>query len=50
MCFLGFDKDPTQHSTRALSVGAVAQKANQITEVKLLAEWKWGLKPYSLDN
>jgi hypothetical protein len=28
----------------------VAQKANQIAEVKLLAEWKWGLKLYSRDN
>jgi hypothetical protein len=28
----------------------VAQKANQIAEGKLLAEWKWGLKPHDRDN
>jgi hypothetical protein len=28
----------------------VAQKANKIAEVKLLAEWKWGLKPHDRDN
>jgi hypothetical protein len=32
-----------------LSVKVVAQKANQIAEVKLPAKWKWGLKPYSRD-
>jgi hypothetical protein len=31
MCFLGSDRDPTQHSSRALS--AVAQKANRIAKV-----------------
>jgi hypothetical protein len=31
-------------------VETVARKANQIAEVKLLAEWKWGLKPYDRDN
>jgi hypothetical protein len=28
----------------------VAQKANKIAEVKLLAEWAWGLKPYERNN
>jgi hypothetical protein len=28
----------------------VAQKANRIADVKLLASWKWGLKPYDRDN
>jgi hypothetical protein len=50
MCFLGSDRDPTRHSSEALSAAVVAQKANQIAEVKLLAEWKWGLKPHDRDN
>jgi hypothetical protein len=50
MCFLGSDRDPTRHSSKALSAAVVAQKANQIAEVKLLAEWKWGLKPHDRDN
>jgi hypothetical protein len=33
-----------------LPVVVVAKKANQIAEVKLLAEWKWGLKPHDRDN
>jgi hypothetical protein len=28
----------------------VAQKANKIAKVKLLAEWAWGLKPYDRNN
>jgi hypothetical protein len=39
MCFLGFARDPTRHSSRALAVVEVAQKANRITEVKLSATW-----------
>jgi hypothetical protein len=50
MCFLGSDRDPTRHSSRALTAVEVAQKANRITEVKLLASWAWGLKPYDRNN
>jgi hypothetical protein len=50
MCFLGSDRDPTRHSSKALSAAVVAQKAKQIAEVKLLAEWKWGLKPHVHNN
>jgi hypothetical protein len=31
-------------------VAVVAQKVNKITEVKLLTEWAWGLKPYDRNN
>jgi hypothetical protein len=37
MCFLGSDRDPTRHSSRALTAVEVAQKANRIAEVKLPA-------------
>jgi hypothetical protein len=37
MCFLGSDRDPTRHSSKALTT--VAQKANRIAEVKLPAAW-----------
>jgi hypothetical protein len=50
MCFLGSNRDPTQNSSKALSAELVAQKANKIAEVKLLAEWKWGLKPHDRAN
>jgi hypothetical protein len=50
MCFLGSDRDPTRHSSRALMAVEVAQKANRITEVKLPASWAWGLKPYDRNN
>jgi hypothetical protein len=50
MCFLGSNRDPTRHSSKALSAAVVAQKANKIAEVKLLAEWAWGLKPYDRNN
>jgi hypothetical protein len=50
MCFLGSNRDPTRHSSKALSAAVVAQKANKITEVKLLAEWAWGLKPHDCNN
>jgi hypothetical protein len=50
MCFLGSDRDPTRHSSRALTAVEVAQKANRITEVKLSASWAWGLKPYDRNN
>jgi hypothetical protein len=50
MCFLGSNRDPTQHSSKALSTMVVAQKANKITEVKLHATWAWGLKPYDCNN
>jgi hypothetical protein len=46
MCFLGSDRDPTHHSSRALTAVEVAQKANRIAEVKLRASWAWGLRPY----
>jgi hypothetical protein len=50
MCFLGSNRDPTRHSSKALSVTAVAQKANKIVEVKILAKWAWGLKPHDCNN
>jgi hypothetical protein len=50
MCFLGSNKDPTLHSSKALSAVVVAQKANKIAEVKLPATWAWGLKPYDHNN
>jgi hypothetical protein len=50
MCFLGSDRDPTLHSSRALMAVEVAQKVNRITEVKLPASWAWGLKPYDRNN
>jgi hypothetical protein len=50
MCFLGSNRDPSSHSSRALTAVAVAQKANRITEVKLPATWEWGLKPYDRNN
>jgi hypothetical protein len=50
MCFLGSNRDPTRHSSKALSVAVVAEKANKITEVKLRVEWAWGLKPYDRNN
>jgi hypothetical protein len=50
MYFLGSNRDPTRKSSKALSAREVAQKANKIAEVKLLTEWKWGLKPHYRDN
>jgi hypothetical protein len=50
MCFLGSDRDPTRHSSRALTTVEVAQKANRIAEVKLPASWAWGLRPYDRNN
>jgi hypothetical protein len=50
MCFLGSDRDPTRHSSKALTTVEVAQKANRIAEVKLPASWAWGLKPYVCNN
>jgi hypothetical protein len=50
MCFLGSNRDPSHHSSRALTAVAVAQKANRIAEVKLPATWAWGLKPYDRNN
>jgi hypothetical protein len=47
MCFLGSNRDPTRHSSKVLSPAVVAQKANKIGEVKLLADLAWGLKPYN---
>jgi hypothetical protein len=44
MCNLGSNRDPNQNSSKTLPVEVVAQKANQIAEVRLLADWKWGLK------
>jgi hypothetical protein len=41
---------PLKNSSKVLSAGEVAQKANKIAEVKLLPEWKWGLKPYDRGN
>jgi hypothetical protein len=50
MCFLGSTKDPTRHSSRALTAVEVVQKANRIIEVKLPASWAWGLRPYDRSN
>jgi hypothetical protein len=50
MCFLGSNRDPSRHSSRVLTVVAVAQKVNRIAEVKLPATWAWGLKPYDRNN
>jgi hypothetical protein len=50
MCFLGSNRDPNWHSSKALSVAVVARKANKIAEVKLLTKWAWGLKPYDCNN
>jgi hypothetical protein len=50
MCLLGSDRDPSHHSSKALTMVAVAQKANRIAEVKLPASWAWGLRPYSRNN
>jgi hypothetical protein len=50
MCFLGSNRDPTRHSSKALSAVVVVQKANKIAEVKLPTTWAWGLKPYDRNN
>jgi hypothetical protein len=50
MSFLGSARDPTRHSSRALSTTEVAQKANRVADVKLPASWKWGLKPQDRSN
>jgi hypothetical protein len=50
MCLLGSNRGPTRNSSKALTVAVVVQKVNKISEVKLLAEWTWGLKPYDRSN
>jgi hypothetical protein len=50
MCFLRSARDPTRHSSRALSATEVAQKVNRVADVKLPASWKWGLKPHDRSN
>jgi hypothetical protein len=50
MCFLGSARDPTRHSSRALTATEVAQKVNRIADVKLSASWTWGLRPYDRGN
>jgi hypothetical protein len=50
MCFLGSARDPTCHSSKALSALEVARKANRIADVKLQASWTWGLEPHDRDN
>jgi hypothetical protein len=50
MCFLGSTRDPTRHSSKALSALEVARKANRITDIKLQASWMWGLEPHDRDN
>jgi hypothetical protein len=50
MCFLGSARDPTRHSSKALSALEVARKANRIADVKLQASWKWGLEPHDREN
>jgi hypothetical protein len=50
MCFLGSAKDPTHHSSKAVSALEVARKANRIADVKLQASWTWGLEPHDRDN
>jgi hypothetical protein len=50
MCFLGSARDPTRHSSKALSALEVARKVNRIADVKLQASWMWGLEPHDRDN
>jgi hypothetical protein len=50
MCFLGSAKDPTRHSSKALSALEVARKVNRIADAKLQASWMWGLEPHDRDN
>jgi hypothetical protein len=50
MCFLGSGRDPSHHSSKALMVVTVAQKANRIAEVKLPVPWAWGFRPYNRNN
>jgi hypothetical protein len=50
MCFLGSARDPTRHSSKALSELEVARKVNRIADVKLQASWTWGLEPHDRDN
>jgi hypothetical protein len=50
ICFLGSAKDPTRHSSKALSALEVARKANRIADAKLQASWTWGLEPHDRDN
>jgi hypothetical protein len=50
MYFLGSARDPTRHSSKALSALEVARKANRIADVKLQASWAWGLEPHVRDN
>jgi hypothetical protein len=50
MCFLGSTRDPTRHSSKALSALEVARKAKRIADVKLQASWTWGLEPHDRDN
>jgi hypothetical protein len=50
MCFLGSARDPTCHSSKALSALEVARKANRIADIKLQASWTWGLEPHDRDN
>jgi hypothetical protein len=50
MCFLGSARDPTRHSSKALSALEVARKANRIADVKLQASWTWDLEPHDRDN
>jgi hypothetical protein len=50
MCFLGSNNDPTRDSSKEQSTEEVARRANKIAEVKLLPEWKRGLKPHDRNN
>jgi hypothetical protein len=50
MCFLGSARDPTRHSSKALSALEVARKVNRIADVKLQASWTWALEPHDRDN
>jgi hypothetical protein len=50
MCFLGSARDPTRHSSKAMSALEVARKVNRIADVKLQASWMWGLEPHDRGN
>jgi hypothetical protein len=50
MCFLGSARDPTRHSSKALSALEVARKVNRIADVKLQASWTWDLEPHDRGN
>lgn len=45
LCHLSGVKDPTRFTTFPISPDAVSQQVRSISDSKLPAEWKWGMKP-----